>query len=167
MDQTNNIHPMQQAATLRLLAAALELQHLTSLAANVVPIPGGERVIAIGGPEAMLEVLTNRAARDVLAERRRQVETEGWTPERDDMHGDGQMAVAAGYYALSCGYPYERDIGHGGRTPAYWPWAPSWWKPKDKRSNLVKAGALILAEIERIDRAAGGDLVDSEGGRHD
>ncbi|EIP5489386.1 hypothetical protein LS178_001568 [Salmonella enterica] len=32
---------------------------------------------------------------------------------------------------------------------------PAWWKPKGARSDLVRAGALIQAEIERIDRAAG------------
>jgi hypothetical protein len=94
-----------------------------------------------------------QAARDVMAERRRQVEAEGWTCEHDDMHGDGQMAVAAGYYALACGYPGERDIARG-HVPQYWPWAQSWWKPKGARRNLVKAGALILAEIERLDRTA-------------
>lgn len=31
-----------------------------------------------------------------------------------------------------------------------------WWKPKDRRRNLVKAGALIVAEIERLDRLASG-----------
>ena len=72
------------------------------------------------------------------------------------------MAVAAGHYALACGYPHERDIGRG-QIPSYWPWAPSWWKPRDKRSNLIRAGALILADIERLDRATpttqqGGDL---------
>jgi hypothetical protein len=39
-------------------------------------------------------------------------------------------------------------------TPTDWPWPESWWKPTGDRRNLVKAGALILAEIERIDRAA-------------
>lgn len=48
MDQSN--HPLQEVSRLRLLAAALELQHLTGTAANLVPIPGGDRVIAIGAP---------------------------------------------------------------------------------------------------------------------
>jgi hypothetical protein len=93
------------------------------------------------------------AARDVLAERRRQVEAEGWTAEGDDKYSEGQMAVAAGYYALASGYPHERDIGKG-KTPNYWPWNREWWKPRTARANLVRAGALVLAEIERIDRAA-------------
>jgi hypothetical protein len=116
-----------------------------------------------------------QAARDVLAERRRQVEVEGWTPEHDDAHGDGQMAVAAGYYALACGWPKERDIGRG-QVPVYWPWAREWWKPRNKRTNLLRAAALILADIERIDRAAmsasrlddkAAEHDHSEGGHHD
>jgi hypothetical protein len=39
-------------------------------------------------------------------------------------------------------------------TPALWPWATAWWKPRDRRRNLVRAAALVLADIERIDRAA-------------
>ena len=36
--------------------------------------------------------------------------------------------------------------------PPSWPWVRRWWKPTDRRRDLVKAGALILAEIERLDR---------------
>lgn len=83
------------------------------------------------------------ALRDVAAERRRQIEVEGWTPEHDDVHARGQMAQAAACYALFNTYP----------TPTMWPWGPAWWKPTENhRRNLVRAGALILAEIERLDR---------------
>ena len=91
-----------------------------------------------------------QAAADVLAERQRQISTEGWTPEHDDEHGAGQLAAAAGCYALfSDAYPFAKQC------PAEWPWDAAWWKPSDYRRDLVKAGALILAEIERLDRAAG------------
>ena len=94
-----------------------------------------------------------QAASDVLAERRRQVEVEGWTPERDDEHGDETMANAAGCYAL---HAYDHEYLDD--APAWWPWDRAWWKPGTPRRNLIKAGALILAEIERLDRAAqGGD----------
>lgn len=55
--------------------------------------------------------------------------------------------------ALAAGWPHERDIGRG-LKPQYWPFNQEWWKPTTARHNLVKAGALIAAEIERIDRAA-------------
>jgi hypothetical protein len=86
------------------------------------------------------------AARDVLAERRRQVEAEGWTAAHDDAHGFGVMARAAACYAL-----HDRVNVNGWEA---WPWAAEWWKPDFGRGDFVKAGALILAEIERIDRAA-------------
>jgi hypothetical protein len=56
MDQNTDI--LHEAKRLRLLAAALELQHYTSTAANVVEIPGTGRVIAIGTPAQAMEVLT-------------------------------------------------------------------------------------------------------------
>lgn len=92
------------------------------------------------------------AARDVLAERRRQVDAEHRTLEEDDAMTSGQMATVAGYYALASGHPHERDLGRG-TVPSYWPWTAEWWKPRDRRRNLVRAGALILAEVERLDRA--------------
>lgn len=92
------------------------------------------------------------AARDVLSERRRQVSAEGWTPKHDDAHTDGGLAEAAACYAshASVGPEISRH-----ELPRDWPWAPKWWKPGDQRRMLVKAGALILAEIERLDRTNG------------
>lgn len=92
-----------------------------------------------------------KAAADVMAERRRQVETEGWTPQHDDQHPNGHLALAGACYAFSVAYP---DPEGDSRPPFGWPWAEEWWKPTDVRRDLVKAGALILAEIERLDRAA-------------
>lgn len=53
---------LHEAKRLRLLAAAIELQHFTSTAANVVPIPGGERVIAIGEPAEVARLLCQAPA---------------------------------------------------------------------------------------------------------
>lgn len=97
---------------------------------------------------------TTAAARDVLAERRRQIDAEGWTTERDDSYINGELSDAAASYALNAGVPM-RNL-----RPPYWPWDSSWWKPSTPRRDLVKAAALILAEIERLDRiqpARGGD----------
>ena len=38
--------------------------------------------------------------------------------------------------------------------PKEWPWDAAWWKPATRQRNLVKATALIVAEIERNKRAA-------------
>ncbi len=89
------------------------------------------------------------AARDVLAERARHVSGEGWTPEHDDQYVNGELARAASCYAhASASWMDQRFM------PSEWPWDSSWWKPTTQRRNLEKAGALIIGEIERIDRAA-------------
>lgn len=89
---------------------------------------------------------------DVQAERRRQVEAEGWTPEHDDEHADGQMARAAACYALA-GSSAPNDGTAALLVSLAWPWDEQWWKPSTARRDLVKACALALAEIERLDRA--------------
>lgn len=100
--------------------------------------------------KAALEREESQACQDVIAERQRQVNAEGWTPEHDDEHGCGELASAASCYATQGRYHYPTP----GKPSPIWPWAPEWWKPSDYRRNLVKAGALILAEIERLDRAS-------------
>lgn len=106
---------------------------------------------AQGQDAAPAEQTQTGAVRDVLAERQRQIEKEGWTPGHDDHHRDNSLAKAASCYAwAACGLGPD----YPPLPPVLWPWASAWWKPKDQRTNLVRAGALILAEIERIDRAA-------------
>lgn len=95
---------------------------------------------------AELEVLAfNPALLDVISERQRQRAVEGWTSEHDDAYQNSELADAAACYAINA-------HNQGLSTPAHWPWAPDWWKQSGPRRDLVKAGALILAEIERIDR---------------
>ncbi|HIE1120935.1 TPA: hypothetical protein ACXJGG_003938 [Pseudomonas aeruginosa] len=89
---------------------------------------------------------------DVQAERRRQIEAEGWTPEHDDAHSHGQMARAAACYALA-GSSAPNDGTAALLVSLAWPWDEQWWKPSTARRDLVKACALALAEIERLDRA--------------
>lgn len=109
------------------------------------------------------------AARDVLSERRRQVSSEGRTAKHDDEHSDGSMALAAACYAMYAPLPAGERIdgaasqlhsANGKNFPgglawlSIWPWARQWWKPKSPRQDAVRACALLLAEIERMDRAA-------------
>lgn len=89
---------------------------------------------------------------DVQEERRRQITAEGWTPEHDDEHADGQMARAAACYALA-GSSAPNDGTAALLVSLAWPWDEQWWKPSTPRRDLVKACALALAEIERLDRA--------------
>ena len=92
--------------------------------------------------------MTSQAEQDVLAERQRQIDVEGWTPEHDDEHYAGALSAAAACYILAGNKrnPFKEDWF------PFWPWDTKWWRPKSERENLVRAGALIFAEIERIDR---------------
>lgn len=87
------------------------------------------------------------AAADVLAERHRQITVKGWTPEHDDTYTCGELSGAA----ISYIEPMEAVF--------YWPaeWHDDSFKPSDERRNLVKAAALLLAEIERLDRQSQGE----------
>jgi hypothetical protein len=96
-----------------------------------------------------------RALADLASERMRQVSEEGYTPEQDDaVYDAGQLAHAAANYTQEAG----NQIRYGRETPGpmphlqSWPWSNEAWKPGDARRTLVKAGALILAQIEQIDR---------------
>lgn len=103
---------------------------------------------------------------DVIKERRRQVDEECWSIAHDDRHVDGAMARAAAVYAyastlsddvrkqiaggfVSAGAPVIATAAMAAIWPADW---ETWWKPKDRRRDLVRAAALLLAEIERLDR---------------
>lgn len=122
-------------------------QFARTLVLNLAPF--GLR-LATPQPAAIVQT---KAARDVLAERQRQISVEGWTHEHDDDHTDGALSQAAMTYLDWVHGEYEP-----GTVPVSWPadWAFAWFKPSDDRRNLIKAGALILAEIERMDRAARG-----------
>lgn len=100
------------------------------------------------------------ALEDIAAEGRRQVEAEGWTAEHDDTHADGAMAKAATCYAhnamsfqtMAAVSPAAYQSALPGLT-GVWPWSLDWWKPKNPRRDLVRAGALSVAEAERLERA--------------
>lgn len=89
----------------------------------------------------------------IAAERKRQVEQEGWTPEHDAKHIKGELAQAAAYYCAggpqswveAMVYPARWNLCHAKRQGFDLP----------TLRDLVKAGALIAAEIDR--RLAAGE----------
>jgi hypothetical protein len=98
------------------------------------------------------------AARAVLAERSRQVNVKGWDYAHDDAHPNGEIAAFAAVYAMpeaAREWPAE-ETGYGSTFAEAL--CPRDWVPKfgDRRRDLVKAAALVIAEIERLDRAGQG-----------
>lgn len=99
--------------------------------------------------QAIRELIGAVATLDVAAERNRQIEVEMWEPANDDKYRRGELADAAACYAANAaGAVWTTPV------PKAWPWPKEKWKPKTARQDLVRAGALILAEIERLDRLA-------------
>lgn len=99
----------------------------------------------------------------IADERRRQIEQEGWSRERDiTEHRNGELAAAGACYAMPSNSRGYRNVIETvermgnvcvARIPMKWPvnWHWSWWKPTPNRiRELVKAGALIAAEIDRL-----------------
>lgn len=90
----------------------------------------------------------------IAEERERQISSEGWTHEHDDEHTDGEIADAAACYAMT---EAVRELVDDRETirdmvwPASWVFKPS---PDNRVRELVKAGALIAAEIDRLNRLA-------------
>lgn len=79
---------------------------------------------------------SSQAAIDVVAERRRQVDVEGWEPSHDDQYIRNELIDAA--------VSYMNQYLFGLIPPKSWPFGSIHWKPKDKRSNLVRAAALMM-----------------------
>jgi hypothetical protein len=95
--------------------------------------------------KTMTQTLT--AIQMIEAERNRQIEEKGWTAEHDDEHDNGELACAAASYALSSTCRnFEQEI------EVAWPWGEPMKSQETPLRDLAKAGAFILAEIERIHR---------------
>ncbi len=93
----------------------------------------------------------------IAGERERQLCVEGFSPACDEQYLEGELARAATAYAQLA----AMDLQAGTRShiassepPFFWPWAPEWWKPVDARRDLVRAGALIAAQIDLLDSQA-------------
>lgn len=87
-----------------------------------------------------------QAAVDVLQERKRQQLVEGYDEAHDAAYTPGVLALAGACYAAHQLHPTA-----GGQPPQGWPWTAEHWKPAGVRRDLVRAAALILAEIEKAD----------------
>jgi hypothetical protein len=94
----------------------------------------------------------------ISEERQRQINEEGWTAAHDDEHVGFELSQAAQYYAECAHDAFYRvsEVHIHRRNDTYWPagWDECYAKPStDPIRNLVKAGALIAAEIDRLQRS--------------
>jgi hypothetical protein len=114
----------------------------------------------------------------IAAERERQVSSKGYKASHDDGHDLGELAMAAAVYATPGGAreyswliearttdgavavehdefvrPATAAFEWTSSTPRLWPFGDGWKPSPDNRiRELAKAGALIAAEIDRLER---------------
>lgn len=108
----------------------------------------------------------------IAAERKRQIDKEGWTPRHDDALTYGALTLAAVCYATPVKLYWRKDFGRGISFVDPWPWRdegdkrlsygtcrdnpgnvvpdPKTYTPAERIDLLVKSGALIAAEIDRL-----------------
>jgi hypothetical protein len=80
-------------------------------------------------------------------ERNRQIKEEGFDAEHDDSYRAGDLGMGAAAYIMSActNEPF----------PEGWMWQlSSVYKRRVPTATLIKAAAMIVAEIERLDRAS-------------
>lgn len=81
----------------------------------------------------------------ITEERNRQIEVEGYDKEHDENHDIDTFVKAAISYAIVDLKGSEKKYSY-----AWWPWEEIYWKPKDRLRNLIRAGALIAAAIDKL-----------------
>lgn len=109
----------------------------------------GDRLVMHGLAVTKGEAITG--ADLIASERRRQVYAEGYTPDQDKHYGSDELVNAALCYVESsigcCGQLEGVDTSI---VPPCWPWSGLSWKPKNRAADLVRAGGLIAAELDRM-----------------
>lgn len=89
----------------------------------------------------------------IAEERQRQIEGEGWTYEHDNQYNRNELVRAAVCYLLRDDEAAMQEGTKGNIiTSGYWPFSTEWWRPspENRIKELSKAGALIAAEIDRL-----------------
>lgn len=118
-----------------------------------------------------MEMVMKTGVELIAEERKRQIEKEGFSSEHDDEHHDESLPMAAALYAAPIKLYRVIGCGHCNtvkRAVDPWPWhryvdpprggphirVTAWDKREehDRLHQLVIAGALIAAEIDRLQR---------------
>jgi hypothetical protein len=92
--------------------------------------------------------MLSKAVDDIVAERQRLDEI--GLPPKDRRYRSSDLPKAAAAYALAGVQRYAKD----GWPELFWPWPRTRFRPGTPRDNLIRAAALIIAEVERLDRLA-------------
>lgn len=158
--------PLERSYSTTAYAGVAQTLQVGPDGASVI-FPRGGMVACSWGCLAVLAAQRAGASADaavkIVAERERQVTAEGYSPDHDASHPAGELAVAGAFYALGVargdGPLVDPGVLHHDpegpdldRAFWRWPWEGQWWKPKTPERDLIRAGALIAAELDRLRR---------------
>lgn len=87
----------------------------------------------------------NSIIAEIIAERNHQINDKGYTFKNDDAYINNELIDASIAYILNA-------TGNATLATDCWPWNLEYFKPSEKRRDIIKAIALLIAEVERIDR---------------
>lgn len=129
----------------------MSLEDAFTVAEQLSPMPGVAHEALQAMATEIRRLRISAGVSMIADERRRQITSEGWTPEHDDHHSDGELVLSAACYAYP---PVLRAINPATMVAVNWPWSADWWKPgadtpRGRIWDLRRAGALIAAEIDR------------------
>jgi len=104
----------------------------------------------------------------IAEERQRQIDVEGYTAQHDSQHEVSEFLSAAksymdsSYLSMTSEQIDNSTHWHETNEPFYWqhikdsfPWDKKYFKPTTPLRDLVKAGALIAAAIDRLQAQKG------------
>lgn len=94
----------------------------------------------------------------IAEERKRQIEKEGYSALHDSNHKPSEFIRAAEAYIEAATIDADGKKDNDVLTQMYkdgkglniWPWGMATFKPTTAKRDLVKAGALIAAAIDRL-----------------
>lgn len=144
-----------------------KVTHMISVLAAALALPvrvqAEDGLAALTGPgrdkaDASSEASAAAGVWLIATERQRQMTAKGYDPAHDDEHTDNSIRRAA--------MAYIKWAGHDTTALPYasgWPWVDGWKPTGDPVRDLTKAGALIAAEIDRLNRAATTPTVSERG----
>jgi hypothetical protein len=118
-------------------------------AADVGMFGNKEQIVMGNGIKDQMSTDKKSGIELIAEERQRQIEVKGWTEAHDAGHRKDELAILAMLYA--CPVKFRTIL-----SPVNWlktiGWDLRFWKPSDRITDLQKAGALIAAEIDRIQK---------------
>ncbi len=104
--------------------------------------------------------MSSRSLFDEINEEKMRMLQEKFSSVWNDSSSDSEFALAASVYCI----PDDMRFNEFGLYNYLWPFVDTLFEPSplERRKELIKACALILSEIERLDFEGNGSILDDQ-----